>query len=568
MLKDKKWSSETDDALSARLGQFQEEALRAFEGREAEAVIAITRVLDFTTVSALWRYSGQANPARAQKVNPMVLLKGCAPALRPFLAATKFQGGGLPFGPSDPVQTDFAYSYLNACGSLTFLRRMAALERFGLASTEKITSDHYRITVSAGVPEEASRYLRSMLAEERKTFLSTRKRKYWNKLHARMKKYVQPSDDWFIRYDNDWPIVEAYRENARLFSRSFPEGEAFPDETPIGDRTFGDWKEACNQALGRILTHIDFAMFLHNKKPSIALDNVLTIFIRRDDAEAVWEEAGLPPSQIRATMRALTLEHEDLDGWEQAFEVPTVFYIGIGKNFLLLPCFGALLNSYFALFRHLRDRYRVDWDRAVDNREAVFRASLGELFSHSRYLVPDHGFKLRRESGSVITDIDAVIVDRETGDLALVQLKWHDVFGFSLKERESRRKNIEKANEWVKRVVSWIDGRSSQEVAAGLGIEGTLSRRPPVLYVIARYEARFSGDHVYDDRACWLGWPEMQAVYTHLLSGADSPLLEIPVRVKEGESYFHEPEFLSRDFKFPNLTVTLDYPSYPSDSGE
>lgn len=562
-----KWSSEADRALSTLLEQFQEKASRICEGRELEAAIAITRVLDFTAVSALWGHPGRSASSGAPKVDPQILLLGCAPALRPFLAATKFQGGGLPFGPSNPIRTDFAYSYLNACGSLAFLRRMAALERFGLATTEEISSDHYRISVSAGIPEEASRYLRSMLSEDRDTSLSARKRKYWNKLHARMKKYVQPSDDWFIRYDNDWEIIKAYRENARLFAHSFPEGEAFPDATLIGDRTFGDWKEACNQALGRILTHIDFATFLHIKKPSIALDNVLTIFIRRDDAEEVWKEAGLPPSQIGATMRALTLEHEDLDGWEQAFEVPTVFYIGMGKNFLLLPCFGALLNPYFALFRHLRDRYRVDWDRAVDSREAVFRANLGALFSQSRFLVPEHGFKLRRESGSVITDIDALIFDRETGDIALVQLKWHDVFGFSLKERESRRKNIEKANEWVKRVVSWVDGRSSQEVAAALGIEGPPSYRPPILYVVARYEARFSGDHVYDDRACWLGWPEMQAVYKHLLSGSDSPLLEIPVRVKEGESYFDQPEFLSRDFTFPDLTVTLEYPSYTSDSG-
>lgn len=438
---EKKWPSETEDALSARLGQFQKEALRTFEGREAEAVIAITRVLDLTTVSALWRYSEQSTRSRAQKVDPMVLLIGCAPALRPFLAATKFHAGGLPFGPSDPIRTDFAYSYLDACGSLTFLRRMAALERFGLANTKKITSDHYKITVSAGIPEGASRYLRSMPSAKSDTSLSTRKRKYRNKLHARMKKYVQPSDDWFIRYDNDWPIIQAYREDARLFARLFPEGEAFPDETPIGDRTFGDWKEACNQALGRVLAHIDFATFLRNKKPSIALNNVLTIFIRREDAAAVWKEAGLTPSQISATMRALTLEHEDLDGWEQAFEVPTVFYIGMGKNFLLLPCFGALLNPYFALFRHLRDRYRVDWDRAVDSRETVFRANLGELFSQSRFLVPEHGFNLRRKSGSIITDIDAVIFDRETGDIALVQLKWHDVFGFSLRERKPTKKH-------------------------------------------------------------------------------------------------------------------------------
>lgn len=563
-----KWSSEVSKALSARLEQYQEEASQICEGREVEAAIAITRVLDCTAVSTLVRQSGQHAPSGTLAMDGQLLLLGCAPALRPFLAATKVREGGIPFGPSNPTQSDFAYSYLDACGSLTFLRRMAALERFGLAATEKIGSEHYRIAVSAGIPEEASKQLRKMLASRRAHPFSSRKRKRWNRLHARMKKYVQSSDEWFIRYGNDWEIIEAYRENAKLYANGFPEGEAFPEDARIGGLSFHEWKDACHQALGRVLSHIDFAAFLRRKRPTIALDNILTLFIRRDDAEEVWREAGFPPLQIKAAMRALTLEHEDLDSWEQAFEVPTVFYIGLGKNFLLLPCFGALLNPYFATFRHLRDRYRADWDRAVDSRESIFRADLEELFPLPRFLVPEHGFKLRRENGSLITDIDAVIVDRESGDIALVQLKWHDVFGFSLKERESRRRNIEKANDWIRRVAEWIGERSSREVAKALGIDRASSSRPPTLYVLARYEARFSGDHVYDDRACWLGWPEMKAAYNHLLSDSASPLLEIPARVKEIESYFDKPETLSRDFMFPGLKVTFDYPSYPGRGAE
>ncbi len=259
-------------------------------------------------------------------------------------------------------------------------------------------------------------------------------------------------------------------------------------------------------------------------------------------------------------MRALTLEFDDLDEWERAFEVPSTFYIGLGRDLLLLPCFGALTNPYFAMFRHIRESYRADWDRAVDLRESVFPGDLARVFPQSRFIIPEHGFKLRRTDGSVITDIDALILDNETGDLALVQLKWHDVFGFSLKERESRRRNIAKANDWVERVSGWVGNRSSQEIVSALRISCQASQQPPLLYVLARYGARFTGDHVHDNRAVWVGWPEVLAASRQPLPGERSPLLEIPDWILACQQQFEKTEIQSRDFSFPGLTVTIDQP--------
>lgn len=554
------WLSETEQALTSCLENFQQRAAAMWEGKEKEAVIALTRILDCITVSGYWGKSGEYLPPDTPELNRSILTMGYAPALRPFLSVTRNLDGGVPYGPAHPEEIRFAYSYLNICGSLTFLRRMASLQRYGLATTEQVGSSHFRITVSPGAPEEAARYSRRLLDQDDRPSFSARKRRHWNKLHARMKRYVQPTDGWFIRYDNDWEIIEAYREKARLYGKGYLEAEALPDDVIIGDRSFGTWKESCNQAVGRILAHMDFAAFLQRKKPSITMDNVLTIFIRREDAEEVWIEAGLPADQVDATMRALTLEFDDLDEWERAFEPPSVFYVSLGKDFLLLPCFGALMNPFYAMFRHLRESYRADWDRAVDLREAIFRADLATAFPRSRFIIPGHGYKLRRPDGSIITDIDALILDRETGDLALVQLKWHDVFGFSLSERESRRRNIARANEWVERVSTWISNQSSQEVISALGIKANASQRPPILYVLARYSARFSGNHVHDERASWMGWPEVLTASRQSLPGAHSPLLEIPDWIATCQKQFEQPGTESRDFHFPGLTITIDLP--------
>lgn len=485
------------------------------------------------------------------------VLLGASAGLRPFLSAVKDMPGGVPWGPSWDDTQRYSHSYLHACGELTFLRRMAELERYGLATSQPLGPGKFRLETAAGVPEQAltaaMRNVRNRLggSDER-----GRTESEWARIHARMAKYVDSPDGWFIRYDNDWHVVSTYRDEARRYGRRFLEAEALPDDVIIGDRSFGEWKQACEQALGRVLAHMNFARLLQKKNPAINLSDVLTIFARKDDVRNVWEEAGIPAARIPATMTALTLGIDGLDDWDGAFETPTPFHVDLGRNFVLLPLFGALTNPYFALFRHLRQFYRADWDRAVDRREEVFRSDLARLFAEPRYLVPSRGFRLSRENGSLLTDIDAVVVDRQCGAAALVQLKWHDIFGFSLSERESRRRNLAKANEWTTRVIDWVGGRSSREILRQLGIDVAGSERPPALYVIARYAARFSGDDGQDSRACWLGWPELQ----HAMADDDvasDPLMLIPEHVMRHQQGFKSTSTQDVTFEFPGLEVVL-----------
>lgn len=189
----------------------------------------------------------------------------------------------------------------------------------------------------------------------------------------------------------------------------------------------------------------------------------------------------------------------------------------------------------------------------------MFRTDLAKILPPPRFTIPAHGFGLRRTDGSLITDVDALVIDMESGDLALVQLKWHDVFGLSLHERESRRRNINRANDWIDRVSSWIGGRSCAQVLKALGLPFQGSTRPPVLYVLARYAARFTGNDVQDPRASWIAWPEMQMAARYG-SGETSPLLWIPSWVSDYQGQFEEAETRNIEFQYPDLKVSLNLP--------
>lgn len=552
-------SRELQQALSLCLDALQERASAAWRGREQEGLTSLVRMLDLVAVAPFLRLdAGMDRSTWESRMGSAMVLMGAAAGLRPFLSTVEDMPGGLPWGPSGTQAQRYAYSYLRECGELTFLRRMAGLERYGLATSKSLGPGRFRLETASSAPEQALQAaLRARRNREGVTGGGMRTDAEWAGIHATMARYVDTPNGWFIHYENDWNLVEIYREEAWRFGLRFLEAEALPDDAIIGDRTFGEWKHACEQALGRVLAHINFARLLKRKNPSINLGDVLTIFARKEEVRQVWEQAGVPAAQVSATMRALMLGGDNLDDWDGAFETPTPFHVELGRDFVLLPLFGALTNPYFALFRHLRQFYRADWDRAVDRREDVFRADLAGLFPNPRYLVPSRGFRLMRDDGTLLTDIDAIVVDLQCGSVALVQLKWHDIFGFSLAERESRRRNMAKANGWTARVADWVDGRSSRDVLAQLGVDAVASDRPPVLFVLARYAARFAGDDGQDERACWLGWPEMQHAMADDEVAVD-PLMRIPAEVLRNQEAYESQETQDVTFQFPGLEVVLE----------
>ncbi|HTA65750.1 MAG TPA: hypothetical protein VK753_09605, partial [Xanthomonadaceae bacterium] len=195
----------------------------------------------------------------------------------------------------------------------------------------------------------------------------------------------------------------------------------------------------------------------------------------------------------------------------------------LGGPWSLISCFGPIQNQYFALFRHLRAQYRGDWDRGVDRREEQFRAELREAFPEPRFKVPASGLTLRRDDGSVITDIDAIVADMKTGTIGLFQLKWHDIYGRSPAERESRRRNLQVADAWVEKVNRWREGKGACDIAKLLGLRVHAQGGKVLVFVLSRYAAHFTGLERVDADATWLSWPELLLALES--AGSDSDVL-------------------------------------------
>ncbi len=516
------------DLLTRMLGEEQSSAVDSYAGHEQMVITEIFRCLDMCA------FAFRMAPNRAHLVAHdrarHWMLTGAAAALKPLLARVAQSDGPMPWGPSPPRWTAAIEAYLLRCGQLSWLHRLASLERYGLSRTQIDDAGHMRIEVAADELESADREAHAWLAGQRLDAAGLEEplaRGQLKRLRRRLDK--QSGVDmggWFIRYSGNEELMQRSRRRVRELEPLWLEAEALPDTALIGGKTFREWKDACCMAAARILHHIEFATRLCATHREVDLRNLLPVFIRRSDVAHVWHESGYEPAWAGAVTRAMILDHTGATLLLDHHDTPYPFYVDMGREFVLAPVMAALMNPFVDVTRHLRLHCRGDWDRAVDSREEVFRADLARLFAGPRFNVLPSGVPLRRVDGTVLTDVDAVVFDTMSGSLALVQLKWHDVFAHSLRERESRRRNLLAATEWVSRVSDWLGERSDADVARQFGVRGSVAGeiRKPVLLVVARNAARFSGSHTYDSRSAWLSWPEL--VRSVSLSGPDADLLQ------------------------------------------
>lgn len=541
--------SEAVDRIESIRRKHLDQNAKRWDGLERLLIIELVRSLDEAAFAFKIAPNGPELQEKDSARNLMLL--GASTALASSLAQIRDATGGVPWGRSDPRLTTLADDHLIECGKLSVVHRLASIERYGLAKTSFPSPDKLVIEVEDDGTEAAERAEGAWLSAQQQLRLQALEKTLVAKkdeIGWRIGRYVTAANGWFIAYDSDHETLDYHRNLAEIYSAGTAEMDSLPPTSPIGGRTFDEWNKVSIDAYGRVLHHIACATKLKSRLPNLNLRNLLTIFARKDDIEEVWG-GGASGRQI---LDLFTLDVEEAKRLDAHYEIPIPYYIDFGRDFVLLPMFGALMNPVAGLTNRLRHLNRRDWDRALNAREAVFRSDLGELLRADRYTVPDRGCNLRKSDGSILTDVDAAIIDRQTGDLCLVQLKWPDIYGRSLTERESRRSNLAKANDWVGRVHDWVAGRVSAEVCKALQLPCG-GDRPVSLLVLSRHVSDFVGATEFDHRAIWTSWPRLAKTVS--ASGDESFLTALALRTTNLQQ--RRPNTVANKYRFPGLTVEV-----------
>ncbi|MCZ4074947.1 hypothetical protein O8B39_08370 [Agrobacterium rhizogenes] len=541
--------TEAIDRIEGIRREHLDQNAKSWAGLERLLIMELVRSLDEAAFAFKIAPNGSELLEKDSVRNLMML--GASTALAASLSLIRNAPGNVPWVRSDPSLAALADRHLLECGKLSVIHRLATLERYGLAKTSFPSPDKLVIEVEDDGAESTERAEGRWLSNQQRLRLQAIEQSMVarkNDIGERIGRYVTAVEGWSIAYDADPDTVGYHRDLAEMYSAGTAELDSLPPMSQISGRAFDEWNRVSMDAYGKVLHHIACGTKLMSQFPHLDLRNLLTAFARRDDIEESWGGGD----QGRQILNLLTLDAEGAQRLDAHHEIPIPYYIDFGRDFVLLPIFGALMNPVAGLTNQLRHLHRRDWDRALNAREAVFRSDLAKLLEADRYVVLDRGCNLRKSDGSILTDVDTAVIDRETGELCLVQLKWPDIYGRSLAERESRRSNLAKANDWVGRVHDWIAGRTSDEVCKALHLP-QCGDRPVSLLVLSRHVADFVDAKDFDRRAIWTSWPRLAKTVSE--SSGEGFLKALALRT--ATIIPRRPNIALNMYRLPGLTVEV-----------
>ena len=460
------------------------------------------------------------------------ILRGIGPVLKVVLPVIDQYGDGFPLLSSTAKKASWADSTLEEIGKLAMLRRLAHCERYGLVEAQVYSDSHISIQVIGSDVEVLDRrdwgWLAEQKLEQTKELRSKLSQETKGWARDRIDQYVGVWNEHFIRYESDWELLALYQKHAEASIFGSPEADALPDDAVLGVRSFKEWKQVAIAAIGRAMLHLSFSTRLSFLEEKLDLRNLLTQFVRHEDLKAVWAEqvATENSDDLDDISEIFMLTANHADEYYEKHECPLPYNIRFGKHFALLTQFGYLVNSCAFLVTELKRKYRSDWDRAVNSREQQFQQELYAILNNYQYVRGRENVKVRGASGKIITDIDAVLFDENANYIYLFQLKWFDVVGQNIRERQSKLTNLTKANQWVDQVDKWVSNLTQTELIERLGLRTQISKSQFVqvrLVVLTRNLVNFSGAHTLDRRAAWITWPRLCRILSET-PDAKSPL--------------------------------------------
>jgi hypothetical protein len=556
--------TEPQDDLRELILKGEQTIVSGFDKERRLNLIELARAMDYNFVGR--NFNPEWGESNAVEEHASMLAFGLHKALKLSLdESSKYQGA--PLFRSTPALQMWANATLVFCGQLGYCEHLLELHRVGLVEIGKIGSDKYSARLIS-TPYGVESYERENFAWTR-NIIATMDQEYANALSVNSesikKMMFARVDAWrthYIQYRTS-PKIDAYYQRLGLLqARMMIGNDTFPRDIKFGGQEFGLYCAAVTILVGWSMKHLGFCFELLKKRPSLEPQNIVTITSELEDVvESLSAALDVDSPVARQLIDALTLT---LENKEEHCSIPgnliTPMFIEIGENKLLRPVWGSLSEPFLFLLRELRYRYRMDWDDAVNMREQAFRKDLYSLFLSDRFYKL-HRSVILKNDGERVTDVDAFILDCNTGEAALFQLKWQDFIGNSMRERESKKKNLlREGNQWIERVSLWLSKTDRKDLAQTFNINPQDAAKISSirLFMIGRNFAHFSGDWPIDKRAAWGMWHQLCRLISNLPNFED-PIASLYYALQDDSPVKKlPPEMSPEEIRIGDITITIN----------
>ncbi len=550
-------------AIKQKILEIEETIATSFGKERRLELIELARAMDYYFVGR--NYYSKWVKSKDVEYHAQLIAYGLHKALSLSLDESSIQEGAPLFCSTSNLQK-WADSVLVLCGQLGYCEHLLELQRVGLIEITETAPNQYRARPTTkpygmeSFERENAVWLKGLIAEYNQGVVDALKADS-KKIKKMMYRRVKPWMTHYIQYATTPEIDAFYEVEGIMLAQMMLGHDSFPPEAKFGGKEFRLYCAAIAVFAGWSSKHVGFCFELLKKHPGLEPRNILTITVPSEN-EVKWLATALgvdlPVAQQAIEALTLTLENKE-EHCAVAGNLITPVFIELGRGKLLRPLWGGLSEPFMFLLRELRRRYRSDWDSAVNTREQAFRDDLYALFQSGRFHKLARNAVLKNGE-TVITDVDAVIFDRQTGEVGIFQLKWQDFIGNSMRERESKKKNLlNTGDQWIERVFQWLSSVDRKTLAQtfDLGrddIEKTKSFR---VFMLGRNSAFFSGDWKPDTRAAWGIWYQVLRLMSNL-PNYSNPIESLFLALQEDSPLKKPaPEFDLHEVQVGDLTISI-----------
>lgn len=471
-------------------------------------ILAMLKVADLQSELCRGPFAG----LKKQSVNAANAMTRALGMLLPKMVATITPTASLT-SPTERADFDAARDSLCELGELLMLRDMAKGADYGL-STSKFLGPQEIELVTHSFDEEAAEHAdRNALLDglhgdrfKVRTALKCRLEKLhrYNHLHGFAGTKAQLD-----------AYVELGRELLEFWRPEYAEADAYVDTTSIGPLSFAQWKTVAENvcAMGFAYAEQENAALLGRgwTTPGHFLMMPLSR-ISPEQLRTCFAVAGMPNSE---TLYDKIAECLILDPGTAVADygadgaMPILIRVGTD---VFMPRYARQGNPYAFLVSRISKVYSSQARRILAEREPQFVRDLQALLGNEKYLfgkerVDIYLKKVRQ------TDIDAVVYEKHSHTLYLIQIKWLAVHAYDLERREEQYDELYKIGKWINKVDGWAKRMPYEVILSEVGLDSVgidpKKKLKINLVVLNRWWTRFSGKPALPPGAAWLSWSRL-----------------------------------------------------------
>jgi hypothetical protein len=320
-----------------------------------------------------------------------------------------------------------------------------------------------------------------------------------------IKPLVRPWDTGrgvMVAYDARIEVDKHYMAEALSLATHWSEASGIHPEAMLGSFTGADITGVGASLISLHSKHFGCVSVAKKMYDHVSVGQSLTIWGPR----AALEEStsimsGRPGPVVHSVFNALAMTSEQAKKLADHSTPLIPLLFDLGNGFILRPVSCLTRNPFTAArTQHQWLDPRTEHAVAAD-RENWMREHLYALFGGRRYVCFPGNLKLRR-GGAVLTDIDAAVYDRLTGDVGIFQLKWQDYSTNDVRQLRSKAANLSaELTDWSGKIMSWIEenGVSALDKSLRLKRKRRETVRSIMLFAISRSSVRTQGYGVRTD---------------------------------------------------------------------